>query len=98
MNQRATKTRTLHKFCPRCFAGRTLRYNPDLRRYRARPFHCRECHFVGPRGAWFVPHTLRSSIAGTEAVAEAHRRALDVVAATDAVWLKRDAVAIPERP
>jgi len=39
----------------------------------------------------------------TDAVAraflrEAHRRALDTVAATDAVWLKRDTYAVPQRP
>jgi hypothetical protein len=33
-----------------------------------------------------------------DAIAEAHRQALDVVAATDALWLKRDAIAIPQRP
>jgi len=31
-------------------------------------------------------------------IAAAHREALQMVAATDAVWLKRDAVAVPERP
>lgn len=30
-------------------------------------------------------------------LAAAHREALSTVAATDAVWLKRDAVAVPQR-
>ena len=41
--------------CPECGTERTISWNPDLKRFRARKYGCSNCDFVGSRSQWDDP-------------------------------------------